>query len=247
MSHGQLKMIKGKVIANGDVEGIHLLNKTSVKFDVTDIGGNFEVLAKVSDTLVITGIKYETKSVIISSQDYDKAYLNIYLTEKVNELDEVIVGKILTGNIGSDIGNVDIKDDVNFYDLGIPGYTGKPKTIPERKLADADAGKWGYVGIGFGINFHKLLNKISGRTKKLKANVALEKSDKCMRSIRDFYTKMILEDVNFTEAQTADYFYFCMDDERFINICKRNDPTEVIPFLQEKLATYKLNLKSNDD
>lgn len=245
--NAQLRTLRGVVIANGDVEGVHILNKTSVKYTVTDIDGSFDILAKPNDTLTISALKYQTKEIIVVQEFFKPKGLKIYLTEKVNELEEVVVGKLLTGDIGSDVGNVELKDEVNFYDLGIPGYTGKPKTIPERKLADADAGSWGYVGLGFGVNFHKLLNRISGRTKKLKAIVALDEKDKCMKRMRDFYSETLLENEELTEAQKADYFYFCMDGLKFSDICTRNDPSEVIPFLNEKLKTYKQNLNSKDD
>lgn len=245
--NAQLTTLKGIVKAKDDVEGIHILNKSSVKYTVTDTDGSFSILAKANDTLVISGLKYELKEIKIIPKYFENNNLKIYLTEKVNTLDEVIVGRILTGDINSDVGNVEIKEDLNFYDLGIPGYTGKPKTIEERKLFDADNGKMFAVGLGGAVNFNKLLNKISGRTKKLKAIVDLSEKDKCMKRMRDFYSKIILDKENFSDPQKAEYFYFCMDDSNFKTICERNDPSEVIPFLNEKLSVYKQNLESKDD
>jgi arginine utilization protein RocB len=179
--------------------------------------------------------------------------LRVYLNEKINELDEVVVGKILSGSLDSDINNFGKETDVNFYDLGIPGYTGKPKTLNERKLSDADAGGWlsggnaGAFGAGVGVNFHKILNRISGRTKKLKARVAIDAKDKCRQAIKEEYGGAIFETEEFTEDSKADYFYFCMDDENFKDICNRNDPTEILPFLKNKLIAYKVNLNSDKD
>ena len=247
LSYAQLQNIKGLVVAKGEVEGVHVLNKSSVKYTVTDTDGSFDIPVKLNDTLVFSALKYKIKEVIINSSILTKTFLTVNLEEKINELDEVVVGKILTGNIGSDIGNLDIKEDVNFYDLGIPGYTGKPKTIPERKLADADAGNWGYIGLGFGVNVHKLLNRISGRTKKLKAIVDIDERDRCMKRMKRFYSESLFENEELTQAQQAEYFYFCMDDAVFKVTCERNNPTEVIPFLNKKLKAYKENLQSKDD
>ena len=93
----QLKTLQGIVIANDDVEGIHVLNKSSVKYTVTDTDGSFLILAKANDTLVISGLKYELKEIKIIPKYFENFNLKIYLTEKVNTLDEVIVGRILTG------------------------------------------------------------------------------------------------------------------------------------------------------
>ena len=114
-------------------------------------------------------------------------------------------------------------------------------------LADADAGNWGYVGLGFGVNFHKILNKISGRTKRLKARVDLDEKDKCMKRLKAFYTESIFEKEVLTEAQQSDYFYFCMDDQKFKTLCEQNNPIEVISFLNQKLVDYKINLNTKDD
>ena len=243
----QLQNLSGKIIAEGDVEGIHVLNKTSVKYTVSNASGNFNILAKVNDTLVLSALKYQLKEVVVTQDKLNQKSIQFYLTEKVNELDEVVVGKILTGNIGNDISNVELKNDPNFYDLGIPGYTGKPKTINERKLADADGGSWGYIGIGAGVNLHKLLNAISGRTKKLKQRVELDEKEKCRKRMKDFYGKSILENEEFTVGQQAEYFYFCMDDPSFKTICQNNDPSIVVPFLERKLKIYKSNLESERD
>lgn len=244
----QFKSIKGVVIGSGDVEGIHILNQSSVKYDVTDTDGSFEIFAKLNDTLVVSALKYKTKTVVLNTNNFNKTILQIKLQEKIDELEEVFVGKVLTGSLNSDVGNVEIKKEVNFYDLGIPGYTGKPKTIEERKLFDADHGKmFVYTGIGLAVNVNKLLNKVSGRTKKLKEIVALSENDKCMKRMRDFYSESLFENEKLTSAQQTEYFYFCADDENFSSICKRNDPIEVISFLNKKLSDYNINLQSKED
>lgn len=244
-AQAQLKNISGLVTANGEVEGIHVLNKSSVKYTITDTDGSFTIPVKLNDTLVFSALKYQIKEVVISQKDISSNNLRVKLEEKINELDEVTVGKVLTGNLGSDLKNTPVETPINFYDLGIPGYKGKPKTIEERKLADADAGSWGYVGIGFGVNFHKLLNRISGRTKKLKEIVEISENDKCMKRLKSFYSESLFENEVLSEAQQNEYFYFCMDEENFNEICDRNDPIEVIPFLKQKLKAYKANLNSN--
>lgn len=242
---GQLLDLKGKVIGVGNVDGLHVLNKTALKYTVTDENGAFVIPAKINDSIVFSGLTYKIKEIRVTKEMISKNNVEVVLIEDITQLDEINVGKILTGNIGSDLRNLDIKEDVNFYDLGIPGYTGKPKTIEERKLADADGG--GPIYTGLGVNFHKLLNRISGRTKRLKAQVDLDEKDRCMKRMKAFYSESLFKNEALTQAQQADYFYFCMDDETFKDICQRNNPTEVIPFLNLKLSDYKKNLNYKED
>ena len=148
--YAQTKDIKGQLIADDEVEGLHIQNRTAAKYTISGEDGSFIIPAKVSDTLIISGIKYQTQEIVISQSNFDLGSFNVLLVEKMNELDQVIVGKILTGSLQSDLENSDAKPEVNFYDLGIPGYKGKPLTQNERKLHDADAGPMGYIGLGAG-------------------------------------------------------------------------------------------------
>ena len=248
----QLQPLKGIVIATDDVEGIHVLNKTSVKYTVTDTDGSFKILVKVNDTLTISSLKYETKNIKITPELLAQNNLNVFLSERITQLDEVVIGKILTGSLMSDLDNLDVKAKINAEDLGIPGYFGKPKTLNERKLADADGGGWGSVsggpyGGGVGLNFHKILNRISGRTKKLKERVARDNKDKCRIRLKKEFQNRIFENEKLTQAQQADYFYFCMDAPNFQDICSTDDFQKIEQFLQKKLRIYKANLAITKD
>ncbi len=242
---GQRKTIQGQLISSGDVEGLHILNKTALKYDISSANGTFLIPAKVSDTLVVSGIKYKVETLIITNTMMQNGSLEIQLTENVNQLDEVILGKLLTGSLQSDLENSDAKTEVNFYDLGIPGYVGKPLTQNERKLHDADAGPMGSIGLGASVNFHKLLNKISGRTKKLKTIVALDDKTECINRLRNNYESIIFENNTLAEHLKNEYFFFCDEDPDFKAICDAKNDIKAIEFLQEKLIIYKQKLSIN--
>lgn len=242
----QRKELNGQLIADGDVEGIHILNKTASKYAISIEDGSFVIIAKTSDTLSISGLKYQSKEIVITQSMEDVAKFSVLLTEKINELDEVIVGKILTGSLESDLENSDAKTEVNFYDLGIPGNTNLPLTQNERKLHDADAGSWGHIGLGFGVNFHKLLNKISGRTKKLKEIVELDDRDNCINRLRIDYESIIFEKDSLAQNLRSEYFLFCQEDERFLGLCEEKNELKLLEYLQEKLKAYRENRETED-
>ena len=95
----QLKTLKGKVISDEDVEDIHVLNKSALKFTTTNNDGTFEILVKVLDTLTISSLKYKLEEIVITKEIYDLGYIQITLKEKINLLDQVVIGRILTGNL----------------------------------------------------------------------------------------------------------------------------------------------------
>lgn len=246
LSQAQRKEIKGQLIADDEVEGIHILNKTAAKYAISNADGSFSILAKSSDTLYISSLKYENKEVVITEQIEISGIISVQLEEKVNALDKVIVGKILTGSLQSDLENSDAKTEVNFYDLGIPGNTKLPLTQNERKLHDADAGPMGYIGLGFGVNFHKLLNTISGRTKKLKAIVELDNRDKCINRLRIDYESILFEKDTLVESLRNEYFMFCQEDESFLVLCEEKNDIKMLEYMQQKLKAYRDNRKTQD-
>lgn len=242
--NAQRKEINGQLEANDEVEGIHILNQTASKYTVSEEDGSFTIVAKASDTLFISSLKYQNKQFIITDSIVNLGYFKVQLTEAINELREVIVGKILTGSLQSDLENSDAETEINFYDLGIPGYKGKPLTQNERKLYDADAGSWGSIGLGGSVNFHKLLNTISGRTKKLKEIVALDEEEKCISRLRIEYEAAIFETDTLTDNLKNEYFMFCQEDDGFKALCDENNDLKAIDFLKAKLKAYKKNRES---
>ncbi|MBV6655935.1 MAG: carboxypeptidase-like regulatory domain-containing protein, partial [Mameliella sp.] len=92
----QTKVLQGKVIAKNELEGIHILNLTQSKYSTTDSGGEFVIPAKLKDTIAISSVKYKADHIIINQSHLDSERLMIALEEKINELDEVIVGRVLT-------------------------------------------------------------------------------------------------------------------------------------------------------
>jgi hypothetical protein len=228
--------IIGKVVTNDDVESIYVLNITQNKHTVTNIKGVFTIRVKLNDTLTISGIKYIPKTVVINQTVIDKKLLIINLEEKINELDEVVVGKILTGDLNSDIDNSNLKREINFYDLGIPGYTGKLKTQSERRLYEATSG-------GGIIALNPILNAISGRTKMLKERIRLEAITVCLNQIKSEYSEALFNVYELNEDLQTDFFYYCSDDPNFKTICDSKNALKTLEFLIEKIEMYKENLK----
>ena len=153
--------ISGKIISDGELEGIHVINKTSYRYATTDKNGGFIIQAKLSDSLYFSSIQYIPKIVIITPDIVKDSFIEVRLEDGVTELDEVTVGKILTGDLNSDISNSDAERPLDFYDVGIPGFTGPRKTQIESKLYEADAGKMVYIGFPYAmLNFNKFLDPI---------------------------------------------------------------------------------------
>ncbi len=243
---GQTVDIKGRIIANDDVEGIHILNNTSSTFTISNRQGEFSITVKLNDTLAFSGVSYLLKKVVVGQDMIKSKSLIVYLTEKVNALDEVVVGKMLTGDLSSDLANSGIERTINFFDLGIPGYAGKPKTQSERRLYTAGDFKPIHLLslLGGSLDVDPILNAISGRTKLLKHRIHLENKDKCIDKTKSNLSQILFTAYSLEESYRNEFFYFCADDDQFDNLCIINDDFKTLEFLKEKLVSFKSILQS---
>ena len=228
-------LLLGKVSGVSDAENIHVINKTSKKFTTTNSAGAFQITTRLNDTIQFTAIKYKQKEVIISLKHLSAKELNVTLEELINVLDEVVIGKILTGDLDSDIQNSDAENPVDFYDLGIPGYTGPPKTQSQRRLNEATSGS----GL---VPLNPIINAITGRTKMLKKRIKFERTDNLINSIKDRLSVEFFQNNPLNQDYRMDFLYYCSEASEFEQRCKNKSDIEVIIFLQEKLKMYKRNL-----
>jgi hypothetical protein len=240
--------ISGKIESKTDIENIHIINKTAKVFTITNKLGDFTITGKLNDTIVFSSVQHKLKEVIISKQIISTKAMYVVLEEQINELDEVLVGKILTGDLMSDIKNTDGDPPINFYDVGIPGYTGKPATQSERRLAEASefspSLNGNSMGAGGAISILPIINAITGRTKMLKNRVDIEKREALMRSVKARLSKEFFTVNHLKEDLIMDFFYFCADDEHFIEQCDNKTDIEVLSFLKIKYAQYLANTNS---
>ena len=239
-AHSQSVEIKGKISAPHEVDGIHIINKTASRFTISNSNGEFVVEAKLNDTILFSGISYQPKEIVVTKFIIAAKEFTVYLEELVNALDEVVVGKVLTGDLMSDITNADLKRDLDFYDLGIPGYTGKLRTQTERRLFEATSG-------GGLIPIFPIINAITGRTKLLKQHVKFEKLNNCLEKMRSDFSEDLFSNYDLEDGQKAEFFFYCQDDPEFENICKIKNDLAVFEFLEAKLEAFDAILQTQKE
>jgi len=235
--------LSGQIIANGQVEGIHVINKTAYRYATTDQNGFFIIEAKPSDSLYFSSIQYIPKTIVLSAQNISTKSITVTLSESINALDEVLIGTVLTGDLNSDIGNSDAKRPIDFYDLGIPGYTGPRMNLTERRLYDADHG---VLYTGLGLNVNKLLNRITGRTKMLKEHVKLDKDKQTIRRIKEIIAPLFFINHELEKEKRMEFYFFCADAPDFQERCRGKSDVEILEFLDAQLEAFKTaNLSEN--
>ena len=235
--------LSGQIISIGELEGIHVINKSSYRYTTTDKKGVFIIEGKLSDSLYFSSIQYIPKTIIVSAAQINNKSITVTLSESINALDEVLIGTVLTGDLNSDISNSEAERPIDFYDLGIPGYTGPRLNLAERRLFEADSGP---LFTGLGLNFSKLLNMMSGRTKMLKKHVALDENKQGVQRIKDIVGPLFFSTHELVESRRIEFYYFCADATDFKERCLGRSEVEIFEYLEEKLKKFKAaNLSEN--
>lgn len=230
--------INGQVKASANTYGIHIINKSSNKFTITDDDGKFIIPAKLNDTILVSGVQYKLNEFVVNDIIMQSKRVTVNLEDKVNELDEVVVGKVLTGDLLSDIENSEVKRDINFYDVGIPGYTGPRPTQTQRRIYEATTGS----GL---VPLNPLLNWISGRTKRLKEQLEREKQESAVQAVNSKYSKFLFEETTLSSTQQKEFYYYCADDPTFMPLYRGRNELKMLQFLQEKLKDFKAQISQD--
>ena len=205
----QSQVLHGKVTNEKDVEGIHILNTTSRFNAITNENGNFSIRVNREDTLVFSSVTYVPEKIIITEEIYEKGVLTIALSELVNELDAVVLGPNLSGNIATDVQNIKTEKKLNFDDVGIPGFKGEgeEKIIP--------------VAMAFfptNVNLEAIYKYATGYYKKLKIKRKWETQNTVVASIINRYSLSFFNEAfQIPENRVYDFILFCVESSTLQN------------------------------
>lgn len=168
------------------IEGVHVLNITSNEATITDSDGNFKIFVNLNDELIFSAIQFKRKKIIMDKGVFDSLSINVYLEEFVNELDEVILNSSgLSGSLMNDLKNSGIVDNVNFDDIGIPGFTGiRKEDLPSNSQLTKELLLAPLTGA---LDVERMYNWISGYYKKKRKESEYKNDYNLIDRIINFY------------------------------------------------------------
>ncbi|MBD1262596.1 hypothetical protein HZY62_18510 [Maribacter polysiphoniae] len=234
--HGQAKSFKN------DVSNILIINLNSKKSTITDALGRFTIEVNLKDTLRFTAVQYKTKEISITDSILLENPLVVNLVDNVINLKEVTVTPYnLTGKIDLDLERLAIKPNVTSSSLGLPNADIEVMTQSERLLLEADRGKYvHYYGIALVINTHKLMNKISGRTKSFEEMVARDENMEFEKEIiAKFPKKTISDNFGIPETNIDGFLTYCMSQKDFSTLSQAANSMELWEYLKARSLEFK--------
>lgn len=237
--YSQEKTLFGKIENDKDVEGIHILNTTSLSNTVTNASGNFFLPVKPLDTIYISSLTYLPEKIVVSKEMYEQGYVTVILKEAINELAEVYIGSRLTGILSEDIQQIQFVDPIDFFDVGIPGFKGKPQERIEASWSLNNPLK---------LNIDALYKNFSGYYKTLNTKRKWEIFDKALEKIITHFTAVF-----FTEAyqipseKLEEFIRFCMETSSLQSDFKKERFALVIEIFSEKSKIYLQRLSQKEE
>ena len=214
------KMISGKIICNNNVvPNIQITNLVNEKSAVSDIDGNFKIMAKADDMLVFTSLNYDYKRKFLEQLDIDSNNLIIILSKKAEQLDEVVVSKTKSNPF-----------DEGIYNKGVKTYT-----PAERRLNEARSGM-----------ITPFINLISGRTKSLKNQLQIERNEKLLAKVSYLYEDdYYIQKLKIQQELIKAFQYYVIEDKKLIGYLKSKNKS-LVKFRMVELAIEFNKIQSNE-
>ena len=210
----QEKIFHGKIEASGNnVEGINIVNLVNEKSAVSDANGEFHILAKAEDLLVLSAINFEYKRKIVSEEDLNSKAVLIKMIPKVAQIDEVV---IITNK------------ELDAVALGIIDRPAKQYTPAERKLKTAgDFKPIHLLGIlGGQLQIDPILNAINGKTKRLKKEINIEKREMLLAQLDDVFSEdYYMQSLEIAPENIKGFQFLAIEDEEIVAQLKQKNKT----------------------
>lgn len=223
LSNGQVtpasKKINGKVTADyNDLESIYIVNLKTEKSTLTERGGYFSINASVGDTLLFSAVQFKSVKIALKKDDFYKDLLFVKMETLILILDEVKINEY---------------KNINAVSLGIISPKTKHYTPAERKLNEATTGS----GL---VPLNPILNAITGRTKQLKKEVAVEKKEFLLSKIENLYeAEYFTETLKIPKDFVKGFQYYIVEDAKFVEAIKAKNKTMATFIMNELAVTYK--------
>lgn len=220
-SQAKEKLLTGKInTVQLAPEGVEIINMRTQKMTKSNAIGEFKIYASSRDVLVFSSPNFEDGKKTITSEEFSTGKFAISMIPKVTQLEEVEVQK------GEKIVNSEVFDNAKEY------------TAAERRLRAG--AKPTRLNQGLEISNDAIINAISGKSKRLRKELAIEKKETYMEQIEDAYPEAYYtESLGIEKDYVAGFKYFIVEDDAFIKSLDKRNKLSMDAAILELAQEYK--------
>lgn len=225
-------LLQGQVL-NDTIEraSLNVVNVSMRKGAITNTKGQFEIKARLNDTIHISAVQYDSKQFRVTDKMMNKRYVAFYLVPKITELDEVVLSNInLSGDLSKDVGSFALQKEYIPSDFGIPGKSAPVRSSEERRFYGVTGGAGG---------FGALINLINGNTKKYKRQLEIAQFQiKVERNREKFSDSMFVRNFKIPVTLIEDFVFYALEDKAAVAGVNLKDKFELWDYFTTKINTY---------
>lgn len=246
--------ISGKIVVNSDdLENVTIYNTSSNRGTLTDENGKFKIDVAIFDVLEVRALQFQEFKVTIDKNVIDSKKATIFLVERVNKLNEVVILPYdLTGNLTADMESVrtfnpDL-DAIYFGILDISAYEFPDdyKSEVENIAVDGPGNDLRYQMDGaalVGFLLKPLFKSDKEKQEKKKEEMVALTSN----GLRDYYsTRFIMDNFKIPEDRIDEFVTYLETHDLDYSLLKKGKELEFIEFLNQKSAAF-LKTESGKD
>ncbi len=186
-------LLRGKVLYRDiNVENENVINTTSENATITNENGEYTIPVKLGDELVFTAINYQIKVVKITEEILQNNRLVVEVTEKVTELDEVVVTP---------------EDQKRFLELKNEEFKKVEYEIDRGSKVENIALSQSERGLQDGINFVNIFKAIAKSIKKEKGEESNLVVSQVLRQVYD--DRFFVHDLKIPQDKIDAFLFYC--------------------------------------
>lgn len=232
--------ITGRLLnVNDDVGQVTVANVTTKKGTITSANGSFNIEVRKGDTLMIKALQFKTEQFTVTNKIYDSGLIEVFMTPDVSELQTVeLSNNGLSGDINKDV--EEVKISVRPKALG-----GKiiPIALEYRRLHTATSRPADQVGrqnFRLDMSLDGIINKLSGKTKRLKRAVEIMEYQKRVDQLRNYYADAVFtSSLQIPKEYIDDFTFWVLQDEEQLKDFDLGNKLDALGYLLSKQKEYK--------
>ena len=228
-------LLNGSIEANNpNIEKIHVINLNLEKGAVTDTNGEFQILAKENDSLYISSVQFQNRTIVVSQKMLNDKAVVIELQDAVNELAEVIVDDIqLSGYLANDLSKISTADVEQKYELqnNLNAFIEKDRELNPYEKPVLNG------GMRLDLIAGMVIDKLSSNSKK--GPKVYSDKELANKSIQIVGYEFFREDLNLNENEVCNFLYFCTEDSRFKRLVINDNAFVLIEYFQTRIEEFK--------
>lgn len=238
--------VDGSVIVKSeDLEGVTIYNTSSNKGTITDVGGKFKIKVALNDEIEISALQFSSAKITITKEIVEAKELRVFLAERINNLDEVIVlQNDLTGILESDVDNVKL---VEYVDFGFGSFNDYDMSADYKSRVVNSAIRQPHL---YQMNFSEIAKLIAPslfevKSREVKRDVTKQKLSKLYgtKLAEAFTHSYFTINYNIPEEKVNNFITFVEKNGFNIELLQEKNELRLIEHLQEKSKQY-LNSKN---